>query len=170
MALSETLLIAAPPARVWALVDDPAQLSRWMPDVIAVTYPGGRNVKQPVGTRFVQTVRETSGEKTYDGVVTGFEAGTFLSIELMDAMVKIAVSYRLAPHRIGTRLDYQGDLAMRNPFMGMMALAAWPMARTILLAQITELKRVAELPEPVAKPARKLAPKKAPIKKRRAAG
>jgi uncharacterized protein YndB with AHSA1/START domain len=172
MALSETLLIAAAPERVWSLIDDPAHLPRWMPEVVDVAYPNGRDAKNPVGTRFVQTVREASGEKQYDGIVTGFEAGRLLAIELTDSMVKIVVSYRLAPHRIGTQLDYVGDLAMRHPLMQMMALAAWPMTRTILLRQITELKRVAEAPDPkVPKPARRVAKKtatKAPAKKRKA--
>jgi carbon monoxide dehydrogenase subunit G len=148
MALSETMLIAAPPERVWMLIDDPAHLPRWMPDVIDVTYPDGRDAKRPVGTRFVQRVREASGEKRYEGRVTGFDSGRFLAVELTDALVRIAVSYKLEPHRIGTRLAYTGDLAMRNPLVQMMALAAWPLTRTILLRQIADLKRVAEAPEP----------------------
>jgi uncharacterized protein YndB with AHSA1/START domain len=144
MALATTLHIDAPPARVWQLIDDPAQLPLWMPEVIDTVYPDGRPANDARGTRFVQRMKDARGIKTYQGKVMAYEPGRHLALTLTEAMVTISVGYRLTPYEQGTRLDVTGDLAMNNPLFSMMALAAWPMASAHLKRQIAELKRVAE--------------------------
>jgi uncharacterized protein YndB with AHSA1/START domain len=151
MALSQTLYIAAPAARIWALIDEPANLPLWMPEVIETIYPDGPKTADARGTRFVQRVKDASGIKTYQGHVVAYEPGRHLALAMTETMVTISVGYRLTPQDAGTRLDFTGDLKMNNPLFSMMALAAWPMTRAILNRQIADLKRVAEtLPLPVA--------------------
>jgi uncharacterized protein YndB with AHSA1/START domain len=179
MAVHETLHIAAPPALVWSLIDDPARLPLWMPDVLETVYPQGRPKREVAGTRFIQQVRAAGGIKQYDGIVTAFEAERLLAIELTDQTYRIQVAYRLTPDETGTRLDYTGDLTMQNAFMALMATMAWPMTRSILLRQVANLKTVAEAEarqpaQPASAPrarrpatARKTASKPAPRKRSR---
>ena len=150
MAVSETFLIAATPETVWSLIDDPEKLPLWMPDVIETVYPDGRPVTSLVGTRFVQRMRDKGRVTEYRGTVTGYESGRFLAIDLTQPMFKISVGYRLSSAPPGTRLDFTGDLSMHNPLMNLMATAAWPLTRSILMRQISDLKRVAEALPPAA--------------------
>ena len=150
MAVAETILIAATPECVWALIDDPELLPLWMPDVIETIYPDGRPSASLVGTRFAQRVRERGRVTEYQGVVTGYDLGHYLAIDLTQPMFKISVAYRLSPAPTGTRLDFTGDLVMHNPLMNLMATAAWPLTRSILKRQISDLKRVAEALPPAA--------------------
>ena len=115
----------------------------------------------PVGTRFIQRVRERGRVTEYQGVVTGYEHGHFLAIDLSQPLFKISVGYRLSPAPMGTRLDFSGDLVMHNPLMRLMAIAAWPITSAILKRQIADLKRVAEA-EPVAQIKATRAPAKSP--------
>ena len=150
MAVAETILIAAAPECVWALIDDPEMLPLWMPDVIETVYPDGRPAASLVGTRFVQRVRDKGRVTEYQGVVTGYEPGHYLAIDLTQPMFRISVGYRLSPAPTGTRLDFTGDLSMHNPMMNLMAIAAWPLTSSILKRQIAGLKRVAESLPPAA--------------------
>jgi uncharacterized protein YndB with AHSA1/START domain len=144
VALQEIVQIAAPPALVWSLIDDPARLPLWMPDVLETVYPNGRPKTGAVGTRFIQKVRDGRSTKEYRGVVTAFDAGRLLGIELVDGSYKIDVTYKLSPNGDGTQLDYRGALTMHNALLQMMAAMAWPMTRSILLGQVARLKTVAE--------------------------
>ncbi len=167
MALSTTLYIDAPVAKVWQLIDDAANLPLWMPEVIDTVYPDGNTRAGNIqGTHFVQRMKDGNGIKSYQGTVVAYDpANHHLVLTLSETMVTISVGYRLTPEGPGTCLAFTGDLTMNNPLFSMMALAAWPMASTRLKKQIAELKRVAEtvpLAEPrVAKAQAKAAAKRA---------
>jgi carbon monoxide dehydrogenase subunit G len=155
-----TLEIAASPARVWMLLDNPDCLSQWMPNVVETQYPSGRPAHGGRGTVFRQIVDERGSPKSYDGEVVAFEAGRLLGVRLTDGTVIIEADYLVEPGGSGTLLTFKGDVRMRNPVMNMMMVAAWPMTRMLMLEQIKRLKAAAEaLPAltPIAKA-------KAPVK------
>jgi uncharacterized protein YndB with AHSA1/START domain len=144
MSVSKTLQIAASPARVWQLLDDPDQLPLWLPEVVETTYPNGRPKSRGVGVKFMQTVNQRGEIKTYHGEVTAFEHGRQLGIRLTDDSMTIEALYQIARDGSGTRLDFTGDVKARSPLMNMMMMVAWPMSRAIMLQQIQRLKDVAE--------------------------
>jgi uncharacterized protein YndB with AHSA1/START domain len=76
--------IAAPAATVWAFLDDDERIKSWMPEVVDIRYPQGRNAAAPLGPTFVQSIKERGRTKDYDGVVTAYESECLLVIRLGD--------------------------------------------------------------------------------------
>lgn len=139
-----TMIIAAPPERVWALIDDHDNLKRWMDGLEATTYPDGLDRSRPVGTRFVQRIREGGRVSEYQGVVTAYDRLTHLGIEIGNRAFAMAVDYRLRPVPEGTRLDYSAVLKRGGGFVRvMMVLFGW-LTRKILRKQMAKLKALAE--------------------------
>lgn len=144
MSVETTLEIAASPARVWTLLDDPECLPLWMPNVVETQYPSGRPAHGGRGVTFRQIVDDRGTEKVYEGEVTAFEAGRLLAVRITDGSMIIDAAYAIEARGSGTLLTFKGDVRMSNPLMNMMMLAAWPMTRTLMLDQIKSLKAVAE--------------------------
>ena len=77
-------VIHATIARVWALLDDDEKLSLWMPQLVEINYPDGKNRDAPVGTRFTQKLKEGGRIREYQGEVTAYEAPYLLGVRLFD--------------------------------------------------------------------------------------
>ena len=147
MAETFSMTIAAPPERVWALIDDQENLKRWMDGLEDTTYPDGLDRTRPVGTRFVQRIREGGRVAEYQGVVTAYERLKHLGIEIGNRAFTMAVDYRLTPvAEGGTQLDYSAAMKRSGAFVRvMMVLFGW-LTRKILRKQMAKLKALAEEP------------------------
>ena len=80
MRLRSRVTIAAPPERVWPLLADPAQMSRWNPKLISTK----RTRSGPVSRleRYSLTYRMSGRETAHDAEVVEYEPPTRLSIRL----------------------------------------------------------------------------------------
>ncbi|HEU4798271.1 MAG TPA: SRPBCC family protein [bacterium] len=141
-----TMVIAAPVERVWALIDEPDNLKRWMDGLEETTYPDGLDRSRPVGTRFVQRIREGGRASEYQGVVTAYEHLNHLGIEIGNRAFTMAVDYRLAAVPEGTRLDYSAVMTRGGGFVRVMSLLFGWLTRKILRKQMARLKSLAESP------------------------
>ncbi|MEM7398800.1 MAG: SRPBCC family protein [Pseudomonadota bacterium] len=136
--------IAAPVPVVWSFLDDDAKLPLWMPEVVDVSYPNGENRDDPVGTAFRQTLKEGGREKTYEGLITAYEAERLLGIRLTDGRFGVDVRYALTPTVQGTRLDYTAELALQSRLARILGFLFKPLTMSILRRHMANLKRVAE--------------------------
>lgn len=136
--------IDAPVARVWALIDDPENIKLWMPEVVETIHPDGIDRANPVGTRFIQRIKEGGRVKEYEGVVRAYEPGRHLGIRLVDKHFHVDVDYHLSEDRGGTRLDYSCRGEMKSWIARIMGFLARPMAMRQLTRYMANLKRVAE--------------------------
>ena len=138
--------IAAPAERVWELIDDHENLKRWMDGLEDTSYPDGLDRNRPVGTRFVQRIREGGRVSEYQGTVTAYDRLKHLAIEIGNRAFTMAVDYRLTPIPAGTRLDYSAVMKRGGMFITIMtALFGW-LTRKILRKQMAKLKALAEAP------------------------
>lgn len=149
MQIAQTLEIAAPRDRVWPLLDDDENLKLWMPDVVDTTYPDGKpeagSQLSPVGTRFLQRIREGGRISTYEGQITAYEPQRLLGIRLGDNRHFFTdVTYRLSGEGGTTRLDYTCDVALTSRLGRIMIWIGGPMARRIIKRHMANLKRLAE--------------------------
>ena len=103
-------VIAAPVTRVWELIDNHENLRLWMDGLEDTTYPDGLDRSRPIGTRFVQRIREGGRVAEYQGVVTAYEHLRHLGIEIGNRAFTMDVDYRLTPVEQGTRLDYSANM------------------------------------------------------------
>jgi uncharacterized protein YndB with AHSA1/START domain len=141
-----SMVIAAPAERVWALIDDQENLKRWMDGLEETTYPDGIDRSRPVGTRFVQRIREGGRVSEYQGVVTAYDRLKHLGIEIGNRAFTMAVDYRLTPVPDGTRLDYTAAMKRGGGFVRIMVVLFGWLTRKILRKQMTKLKALAEAP------------------------
>lgn len=145
MHITTTVDIEAPIDVVWPLLNEDENLNLWMPDVIETSYPDGKQAGDPVGTRFIQKIREGGGIKTYDGQVTAYEPRQLLGVRLGDdSNFQTDVTYRLSEDGAGTRLDYDCEITLKSWFGRIMSVIGVPMARQIVRRHMANLKRVAE--------------------------
>jgi uncharacterized protein YndB with AHSA1/START domain len=116
----ETVLLAAPPERVWETVMDPAQLERWVTthDSIAGAAAG------PVGEgdRFTQRMRLAgkSFEVEWEVVETD-PPRRARWVGAGPGGSRARVSYRLEPEEGGTRFDYENAFELPGGALGKVA-------------------------------------------------
>jgi carbon monoxide dehydrogenase subunit G len=139
-------VIAAPVARVWDLIDNHENLKLWMDGLEDTTYPDGLDRTRPVGTRFVQRIREGGRVAEYQGVVTAYERLQHLGIEIGNRAFTMGVDYRLTPVEHGTRLDYSAVMKRGGAFIRIMTTLFGWLTRKILRKQMDRLKAIAEAP------------------------
>jgi uncharacterized protein YndB with AHSA1/START domain len=144
MPFTFTQAIAAPPEKVFHLVDDPEQLKRWLEGVEETTYLAPRNDENPVGTRFKQKIREGGRIQEYDGEVIAYDRPRRLAVRIWNSAFTIQVDYRFAPEGSGTRLDYQAEFVNSSFFMRVMVVLVGWYTRRLLRRQMAKLKELAE--------------------------
>lgn len=139
-----SMMISAPVHRVWELIDDQDNLKLWMDGLEETSYPDGLDRTRPVGTRFVQRIREGGRVSEYQGIVTAYDPQRHLGIEIGNRAFAMGVDYRLTAIPEGTRLDYSAVMRRGGAFIRIMtALFGW-LTRKILRRQMAKLKAIAE--------------------------
>jgi uncharacterized protein YndB with AHSA1/START domain len=121
--IEESVDIAAPPARVWALVSDPRNMTRWSPQTAKSFLRGGGEVRQ--GSRFVNVNRKGLLVWPTRSKVIRFDPEREIAWRVRDNFT--IWSLRLEPTATGTRLvqrreapDGISDISVRltNAAMG----------------------------------------------------
>jgi uncharacterized protein YndB with AHSA1/START domain len=116
----ESIVIAAPPERVWETVMDPALLERWVTthDSVAGAKPG------PVaeGDEFTQKMRLAGKSFAVEWRVIEADLPSLARWEGDGPAGSTAkVSYRLEPEDGGTRFDYENEFALPGGMLGKVA-------------------------------------------------
>lgn len=144
MRQTRRIRINAQPEHVWELIDDDTKLSSWMPHIVATRYPDGKPADNPVGTRFIQEMRQGDKTVSYEGEVTEYQPGKLLGVLLRPAAFAIHVVYHVEGDDDWTLLDYGCDV---KPMTWRGYLMVWygkKMLNRILDQQLALLKLVAE--------------------------
>ena len=156
MRLARQVLIDAPPARVWALIDDDRNLALWMPNLIGTRFPDGRPDAKAgasrVGTRFIQTLQvEGGGTSEYAGEVTEYKPGQMLGTRLTPQAFTVDVRYYVTadPEHDGTALVYTCRTRANTWYGWGMLMIGSKMLGPIADAQLAALRRAAEDPDVV---------------------
>lgn len=144
MRQTRRLRINAPVERVWALIDDEANLPRWMPNVVSTRFPAGKPKDNPVGARFVQEMNEGGKISSFEGEVTEYEPGRLLGVLLKPEAFAIHVVYHVTGDADWTRLDYGCDVRPMTWKGWIMLSLGKRMLSSILDQQLGMLKIVAE--------------------------
>jgi uncharacterized protein YndB with AHSA1/START domain len=136
--------INAPAERVFDLIHDPEKHKLWLKGVEETRYVEPHDPDNPVGTKFVQRIRERGRVKEYDGEVTAFARPKHLGIRLYSPQFSVQVDYRLTPQGAGTRLDYSADVSCGSWLFRIIGRVFAFFMRGILRKQMAKLKELAE--------------------------
>ena len=148
MRQTRRLRVNAPPERVWELIDDDSKLSLWMPHIISTRYPDGIDKANPVGTRFVQEMKEGDKIASYEGEVTEYEAGKLLGVMLQPDAFAIHAVYHVTGDEDWSLLEYGCDVKPRSWKGWIMLALGKKLLNSILDQQLARLKIAAETGKP----------------------
>ena len=148
MRQTRSLRVNAPVTRVWELIDDSEKLPLWMPNIVSTRYPDGKPEGNPIGTRFIQELKEGQTTSSYEGEVTEYQPGRLLGVMLRPQAFVMHVVYHVEGDEDWTRLDY-GCVVEPTTWKGRFVLIVGKrMLKAILDQQLALLKHVAETGTP----------------------
>jgi len=148
MTITYQLDIEAPIGTVFEQLDDDEKLKLWMDGLEETVYPSGRNRENPLGTKFIQKIREGGRVGEYEGEVVAYKKPTHLAIDIGNRQFTMRVNYRLSPISSGTRLDYSAETIRASWFAQVLGKLFSGFTRRILDRQMKKLKELAESQSP----------------------
>jgi uncharacterized protein YndB with AHSA1/START domain len=145
MLLERTVDLAAPPARIWALLTDPAQVARWITELVSdepVTPP-----PVGVGTTTRMKIREGARIVEYTTEILAFTPDRELELEMRGGSLgaePMRVSYQLSEQAGGTRLVYRSTWRPRGVLLWLLLPLIVVMGRRNLRRSLGRLADLAE--------------------------
>lgn len=138
---SET--IEAPAERIFELITDDEKKKEWAEGVMETFYPEGRP-DRPVGTRFIQKIKEGGHVTEYAGEILVFDKPHHLAVKMSNRHFDMLMKFDLKPMGKQTRVDF----SVQMPKAGLLAQAVGKVfgwfTKMILKKQLAALKVLAE--------------------------
>ena len=146
--VEESIVINAPPAKVWALVGDFNGLNKWIPPVEASTVTDGNKVGS------VRTLSITGGEKLNEVLESIDPAAMKLSYKMREANTKVlpvnnySSTIAVTPDAAGSKVTWRGafyrGFMNNNPPADLNDEAATKAVTGLYKVSLEKLKKVAE--------------------------
>ena len=146
MKIDRRIEIAAGPDRLWTLLTEPAQVKRWIPQLLS-DEPEDGSGETRVGLRTRMRLREGKKVVEYATVLTAVEKRAFLEMEMRGGNLgtsPMTVAYRLLPSSGGTVLVYQAVWRPRELLLTLLSPLIAVFARRSSSSQLRRLKDLAE--------------------------
>lgn len=136
--------IAAPREKVFELLSDDEKMKQWIPELVANVYPNGKNINDPVGTKFIQKLKEGGRTQAYEGEVITYKLNDHLGIRLGNHAFSVDVHYRLHAEGAATKLEYSCAVEYKGWFYRMIGKMFFGFMRKMSNKQMDRLKELAE--------------------------
>lgn len=136
--------IIAPIEVVFGFLSDDEKQKLWMEGLESIEYPEGKDVENPVGTRFIHHIKEGGHTQQYAGTVTKYTPPTLMGVELKSDAFQINVEYELTKNGRKTLLDYHCDMVFGSLFHRVMGFLFCGLTKRILKSQMKNLKQLSE--------------------------
>lgn len=136
--------ISASPEHVFELLENEDKMKQWIPELVANEYPRGKNPDNPVGTKFIQKLKEGGRVQVYNGEVIAYTRNEHLGIKLGNHAFSVIVHYRLKPSQTGTRLEYSCESSFNGWFYRMLGKMFSGFMKKMAMKQLTRLRELAE--------------------------
>jgi carbon monoxide dehydrogenase subunit G len=140
--------IAAPPARVFSWIYDPARHRQWLPNLVEAEVLN--SVPGEIGSTFRQVYVENGRRMEMTGTVTGYEQDRYLACELTGPFT-LRVDYRLDDVGGRTRVTQNSAVVMKG-FMKVLGLLLAPLMKKMAAknagSAFSKLKQLAEAEQP----------------------
>jgi len=138
-----TVTLAASIERVFAYLDDPELLKKWVTglEATAIDKPG---VPRAVGTQFRLSLHEAGRVQEMRGEVTEYRPPGEIAARLTGPQFMVVATYRLAAQGDSTRVEQRVDLTL----VGWVARIVAPLGKWLLQRrQVQALQRLKEVVE-----------------------
>lgn len=136
--------IIAPIEVVFSFLSDDEKMKLWMEGLESIEYPQGKNLENPVGVEFIQTLREGRQTQQYTGTVTEYKPPTLIAFELHSHAFQMNVTYELTGQGRKTQLDYHAELVFASLFHRIIGFLFGGLTKRILNSQMKRLSLLSE--------------------------
>jgi Polyketide cyclase / dehydrase and lipid transport len=136
-----SVLIEAPPARVWEIVTDPRLGGRWNPNVIEVSYFSGMPIQ--LGTTWKQVVRILGRPTQLTATITQCRA-PFSGVVSLTGPGRPRVTITISPEGTGSRLSQIMEVFMPEGIAGVALRLAGPTIQRELDRALQRQKQAVE--------------------------
>lgn len=144
MRINKFIVIQAPPPIVFACISEAELIPQWMEEVESIKFPVPIDPQQPIGTRFIQHIREGLGTRTYDGVVKEYREYDRFSVSFTDRRFQFRLDYTLSVEERGTILKYKLENHRENLLTLFAGGLVAGMTENMVVKNLRNLKAFAE--------------------------
>ncbi|MGM7700750.1 SRPBCC family protein [Pseudalkalibacillus sp. Hm43] len=142
--ITYTIEIHAPIETVFHCLNDNEKQKIWMEGLQDTQYPDGLDLEDPVGTKFIQKIKEGGRVMEYNGEVIAYDEPNLCAVQIGNNSFSVKAFYELTKTEDGTRLDYRAEMGTANLLTKVMGFLFSGMTKRILHKQMTSLKRLSE--------------------------
>jgi uncharacterized protein YndB with AHSA1/START domain len=122
MLLRCRMTVNAPAQTVFACVDQPEHIVRWVEGAVEHTYVTVRNPANPVGQRFRQKLKMGKSIKEFDGEIVAWEAPTHFGLFIPSPAYSSEAHFRITPEDpTRSTVDYSIDVTLHKAFVRMLS-------------------------------------------------
>ncbi len=142
--ITYTIEIQAPIETVFHCINDNEKQKIWMEGLQETKYPEGLDLDNPIGTKFIQKIKEGGRVIEYKGEVIAYDEPTLCAVQIGNNSFSVKAFYELSKTEEGTRLDYRAEMGTANLLTKVMGFLFSGMTKRILHKQMMNLKRLSE--------------------------
>ena len=145
MLLRCKMAVNAPAETVFACVDEPEHIVRWVEGAVEHTYISERNPANPVGQRFLQKLRMGKSVKEFYGQIIAWQFPTHFGLQIPAPAYSSEAHFRITPDGPArSRVDYSIDVTLHKPLVRLFSPVLRVPLTLFVRKQIGRLKVCAE--------------------------
>jgi uncharacterized protein YndB with AHSA1/START domain len=144
MKIATSIEIDAPISKVFEILNDADKHKLWLEGLEETIREPGYDPKHPLGSTFVQKIRDGKKLEIYNGEVVAFEKPKHLGVEVSSGGLKAKVDYRLKAHKKKTHLEFTSDLEFKSLAFKLLVTMSQPILRATIEKQLKSLKELVE--------------------------
>jgi uncharacterized protein YndB with AHSA1/START domain len=115
MLLRCTTKVNAAAETVFACVDEPEHIVKWVGGAVGHEYLTERNPANPVGQRFLQKLRMGSSVREFNGEIIAWEKPTHFGLHIPTAAYSSEAHFRISPEGpVRSTVDYSIDVTLHT--------------------------------------------------------
>jgi len=136
--------IHAPISKVFEVLNDADQHKLWLEGLEETIREPGYDPEDPVGSTFIQKIRDGKRLDVYQGEVVAYEKPKHLGVQVSNGGMTAKVDYRLKALKKKTRVEFTSDLQFKSLAFKLLVNLSQPILKGIIEKQLKSLKELVE--------------------------
>lgn len=136
--------INAPISKVFETLNDAGKHKLWLHGLEDTIREPGYDPEDPVGSTFIQKIRDGKKLDVYDGEVVAYEKPKHLGVQVSNEGMTANVDYRLKAIKKKTRVEFSSELTFKSLAFRLLVNLSQPVLRGVIANQLKALKELVE--------------------------
>jgi uncharacterized protein YndB with AHSA1/START domain len=144
MKIACSIEIDAPISKVFDVLNDADKHNLWLEGLEETIREPGYDPKHPVGSTFIQKIRDGKRLDVYHGEIVSYQKPKHLGVEVSNDGMTAKVDYRLKSVKKKTHVDFTSQLEFKSLAFKLLVNLSQPMLRGVINKQLKSLKELVE--------------------------